>query len=82
MASYKTSCLCNGAFVFEYLSLVFVYQVEGMLLTFLYTNSKEVVFPTYFVDSPVTPQTEKFMNIMYRRFDELNAKYADPKRYG
>ena len=82
MASYKTSCLCNGAFGFEYLSLVFVYQVEGMLLTFLYTNSKEVVIPTYFVDSPVTPQTEKFMNIMYRRFYELSAKYGDPKRYG
>ena len=60
------------AFVFEYLSLVFVYQVEGMLLTFLYTNSKEVVIPTYFVGSPVTPQTEKFMNNMTCTDDLMN----------
>ena len=59
-----------------------VEQVEGMILTFLYNKIKEVVIPTYFVDSPVTHQTEKLMNIIYRRFDELNAKYADPKRYG
>ena len=82
MASYETSRLWNGVLVFEYLSMTVVYQVEGMLLTFLYTNSKEVVIPTYFVGSPVTPQTEQLMNIMYRQFDELNAKYADPKRYG
>ena len=61
----------------------FTLLVEGMVLSKLYTKggySASDYLPFY-KNSPLTSQRESAVNDIYRYYEKLTAKYADPDLY-
>ena len=61
----------------------FTLLVKGMVLSKLYTKGGYSAsdYQPFYKNSPLTSQRERAVNDIYRYYEKLTAKYADPDLY-